>query len=145
MTSEEESHTLVVAQQFGDKLIRQIAKIGLSASPKNKRRIFHAFPEIEKTYGPDSNLYYRDLMKIDIPDNGISAIELAEKLPTLSRSSVYKLIYAYNMEIKNGPSHRVPARSTTWISASDAARIVEFANLIIDNQMTVNQLVRLAQ
>jgi len=147
LTPEQQSHTLIVAQRFGGTFISEIAKVGIFSSYHNKRRILEAFPEIISKYGPQSDYYYKESEGrkpvFKRPEGGMSAMELVKFLPNLSKSSLYKLMRAWNIKPKRGPhpSSIKRNRFVAWLTDNDVKRLTEFAQRVTNGETTIKQLV----
>tara|TARA_B100001093_G_C26757767_1_gene984218 strand:+ start:588 stop:809 length:222 start_codon:yes stop_codon:yes gene_type:complete len=69
MTTEELMETIDRMETYGGSFIRSMAKTLFFADPINSKKILDAFPEIQLTYGPNSNFHLQEV-----------AAELAENL-----------------------------------------------------------------
>lgn len=54
VTSTLQQQTLQLASQYGGSFFASLAAAGLQADPLNRNRLFEAFPELERRYGPTS-------------------------------------------------------------------------------------------
>tara|TARA_B100001989_G_scaffold204642_1_gene153181 strand:- start:264 stop:479 length:216 start_codon:yes stop_codon:yes gene_type:complete len=57
MKPDDFTKTLEMAILHGGHFYRKLAEAALAADPINKAKIFRAFPDLTKTYGPDSSFF----------------------------------------------------------------------------------------
>lgn len=61
VTSTLQQQTLQLASQYGGSFFASLAAAGLRADPLNRNRLFEAFPELERRYGPTSPFWTKSL------------------------------------------------------------------------------------
>lgn len=59
MSATETYWTLQTAHIYGGGFIGRLAEAGILADPNNRQRLLAAFPEIERCFGPQTQLYAR--------------------------------------------------------------------------------------
>lgn len=57
MITAQQHQTLLTACQYAGKFYATLAEAGLHADPLNRNRLFEAFPDLERSYGPGSPFF----------------------------------------------------------------------------------------